>query len=320
VSLGGTSAHHATVPFGPGADFGPTNDRVDLTGTLLEGYVTSSIVLSDLEAYIERFDIPYKTFTIGEIVVEGEAVSDAAPPDLTLPGSITAEATGPDGAVVTYATSAYDVVDGAVPVACSPAPGSTFPLGTTSVTCSATDGTGNEASGSFTIEVVDTTPPAPVASGVAGPYAVDGRISISGSATDLVDPSPTLVCALAGPNGTTDISCTYAADAWALGVGGFTFSVTATDASGNEATASSTFDVVATYRSVSNLTRTWSSKATVAKDLVAILDSAYAAEQRGNLTAEAKKLAEYRAGVKAQAGKAFATDKAELLIAFSYGL
>ncbi len=117
------------------------------------------------------------------------------------------------------------------------------------------------------------------------------------------------------------VPCAYTADAWSLGaLGTYTFTVTATDAAGNIATTSATFDVVATYPSVENLTKAWSSKATVAKDLVAILESARAAEKRGAYTAEANKLAEYRAGVKAQSGKAFTAEKAALLITFSNGL
>jgi hypothetical protein len=168
----------------------------------------------------------------------------------------------------------------------------------------------------------DTTPPTPSVSGIASPYAVDARIAISGTATDRVDPAPVVACTLAAPlGGPTSVPCAYAADAWSLGtLGTYTFTVTATDAAGNTATTSDPFDVVATYPSVENLTKAWSSKATVAKDLVALLESARAAEKRGQLKSEASKLADFRAGVKAQSGKAFTRDRAELLIAFSYGL
>jgi hypothetical protein len=36
---------------------------------------------------------------------------------------------------------------------CSPPPGSTFPIGTTTVTCTATDASGNGSSASFTVHV-----------------------------------------------------------------------------------------------------------------------------------------------------------------------
>ena len=38
-------------------------------------------------------------------------------------------------------------------MSCDPASGSTFPVGTTTVNCTATDGSGNKATGSFTVTV-----------------------------------------------------------------------------------------------------------------------------------------------------------------------
>jgi len=57
------------------------------------------------------------------------------------------------GAVVTYGASASDAVDGPVPVSCAPASGTTFPIGTTTVACEASDARGNRATGSFTVTV-----------------------------------------------------------------------------------------------------------------------------------------------------------------------
>ena len=89
----------------------------------------------------------------------GVSVVDTTPPAITVPAPITAEATGPAGAAVTYSATASDLVDGSVPVTCVPPSGSTFALGTTTVTCGATDAHGNGASATFTVTVVDTTPP-----------------------------------------------------------------------------------------------------------------------------------------------------------------
>ena len=73
------------------------------------------------------------------------------------PGDLTAVAATNSTAVVTYSASATDLVDGPVAVSCSPASGSIFPVGTTTVTCSATDAHGNttpnEAKPSFTVTV-----------------------------------------------------------------------------------------------------------------------------------------------------------------------
>jgi hypothetical protein len=58
------------------------------------------------------------------------------------------------GASIQFETSATDLVDGSVAVSCNPASGSTFPLGTTTITCTAEDKatpTPNKATGSFTV-------------------------------------------------------------------------------------------------------------------------------------------------------------------------
>ena len=66
---------------------------------------------------------------------------------------MTVSATSAAGAVVTFSASATDIVDGSVAVSCTPASGSTFAPGTTTVNCTATDAAGNTASGSFTVSV-----------------------------------------------------------------------------------------------------------------------------------------------------------------------
>src|SRR5262249_22474817 len=62
--------------------------------------------------------------------------------------------------VATFGATASDLVDGSDPVVFSVLSGATFALGTTTVTYSATDAHGNSSAGSFTVTVVDTTPPA----------------------------------------------------------------------------------------------------------------------------------------------------------------
>lgn len=74
--------------------------------------------------------------------------------DLTVP------ATGPDGAAVEYPLSATDGLGGTVSTVCTPAGGSTFPVGTTPVACTATDQAGNEATAGFTVTVTAVAAPA----------------------------------------------------------------------------------------------------------------------------------------------------------------
>jgi hypothetical protein len=49
--------------------------------------------------------------------------------------------------------SAADDVDGIVPVECTPASGSIFPIGSTTVECTATDAAGNIGRASFTVTI-----------------------------------------------------------------------------------------------------------------------------------------------------------------------
>jgi HYR domain len=106
----------------------------------------------------------------GAVTVTVEAPPpDTTPPTITLPSPvpITAQATSAAGAVVTFSVSAFDNVDGTVPVSCAPASGSMFPVGDTSVGCTASDDAGNSARNTFTVSVQDmqpptVTPPAPI--------------------------------------------------------------------------------------------------------------------------------------------------------------
>jgi hypothetical protein len=80
-------------------------------------------------------------------------VQDTKAPVLTLPANTTVFATKAAGADVTLSATALDKVDGSVTVNCDHGSGSTFGIGTTTVTCTATDAHGNKATGSFTITV-----------------------------------------------------------------------------------------------------------------------------------------------------------------------
>src|SRR5207302_1203718 len=86
-------------------------------------------------------------------------VVDTTAPSLTVPGDISAEATSAAGAVVSFAASATDAVS-AVSIVYSQSAGTTFALGATTVTVTATDAAHNACSQSFKVTVVDTTVPA----------------------------------------------------------------------------------------------------------------------------------------------------------------
>jgi hypothetical protein len=129
---------------------------------------------------------------------------DTTPPTFSgVPANRVVEANGPSGSIVNYATpTATDAVDGPIAVViCSPVSGSMFPLGTTAVTCSATDSHGNTGTASFSVNVVDTTKPTLVVPSDRSVYAdtPDGISAQSSgasgfltgaSAVDIVDPHP----------------------------------------------------------------------------------------------------------------------------------
>jgi hypothetical protein len=153
------------------------------------------------------------------------------PPTLTLPPGQTVEATGPDGATVTYTVSASDAQDGTLTPSCSPASGSVFPLGTTPVNCSVTDSGGLTATGSFTVMVQDSTPPS---------LNLPGNITVqagkpaavtypAATATDLVDGSVLVSCSPASGStfalGTTTVNCSATDAHHNTATGSFTVSV-----------------------------------------------------------------------------------------------
>ena len=84
-------------------------------------------------------------------------VVDTTPPAITCPANISVVAGSGGTAVVTYAAVASDIA-GPVSLTYSPASGSTFAVGTTSVTATATDQVGLQASCAFTVTVTPLLP------------------------------------------------------------------------------------------------------------------------------------------------------------------
>ena len=92
-----------------------------------------------------------KTFTI--------TVTDSMPPTVMCPTDLLkATDAGMSNAVVRFTVTATDNVPG-VSVSCSPASGSTFQLGITTVVCAARDARGNTANCMFTVTVIDREAP-----------------------------------------------------------------------------------------------------------------------------------------------------------------
>jgi outer membrane protein assembly factor BamB len=125
---GSTGAQLFSIPTGAGA----------LSPAIVNGTV-----------FVSLFD-----FTSGgRVNAYALSVADTTPPVITVPAPITVNATSPNGAVVTYSVSATDPDDAVASLTCAPPSGSTFPIGTTTVHCTATDTHGNTSAASFTVHV-----------------------------------------------------------------------------------------------------------------------------------------------------------------------
>jgi len=179
---------------------------------------------------------------VSELTSAGETdgfvvkLGDITDPVVTPPSDVAVEADGPDGSIVTYpAANATDDVGVVSGPTCVPPSGSLFPIGLTTVTCSASDAAGNVGEATFTVTVQDTTdpmvtPPANVVVNADGP---DGSIVTypAAVATDAVGVTSGPSCVPSSgslfPPGVTTVTCT-ASDA-AGNTGSDTFGVTVTE-------------------------------------------------------------------------------------------
>lgn len=159
-------------------------------------------------------------------------VVDSTPPVVTVPESVSAEATGPL-TEVTFIATATDSVDGAVTPVCAPASGSSFAVGSTQVVCTATDVRGNAGQAAVMVIVTDTTPPVlslppPIVAVATSPAGAVVEFLVS--ASDLVSGAVTPVCTAASgftfPMGaTTTVQCSAIDARGNTGQASFTVSV-----------------------------------------------------------------------------------------------
>ncbi len=134
-------------------------------------------------------------------------------PVVTQIAPITVQATSAAGAFINVTPTATDPVDGSLPVTCDqPLPG-TYAIGTTTVTCSATNAAG-QISQPMTTSITVTDIPAvnPIPPILAPTAAATAFINVTPTATDPVDGSVPVTCdhPLPGtyPLGTTIVTCT----------------------------------------------------------------------------------------------------------------
>ena len=164
-------------------------------------------------------------------------VNDVEPPRVTAPADRTAEATSPDGAVVNDealgTATATDNAPGVTLTRSGVPPGNLFPLGTTTLTYTATDVAGNSASALQRVAVLDTTAPViAINAPAATAYTLNQAVAADYACTD----TASAVTSCAGP-----VAAGAAFDTSSPGTK--TFTVRAMDAAGNAGSRSVTYGV-----------------------------------------------------------------------------
>ena len=100
---------------------------------------------------------------------------EAQPPTVAAHANVSVAVSPPAPTTVTYTLPAgTDEQGGVAGVACLPASGSTFAVGTTTVTCTATDAVGHTDSGTFAVIVSAVAAPSPPAPSLPNSATISG--------------------------------------------------------------------------------------------------------------------------------------------------
>jgi hypothetical protein len=144
-------------------------------------------------------------------------------------------------AIVTFAPSVSDNCPG-VSLVSVPASGFAFPIGTTTVTCTATDATGNQATGTFTVTVGNPAPTVAILGPASGTIQPIGTpMALSGSFGDNAGDTHTAVWSLDGATiaGTVNEVARTVSGSYTFSAAGVYFvKLTVTDQCGGSATTS----------------------------------------------------------------------------------
>ncbi len=169
-------------------------------------------------------------------------VIDNQGPTANCPGNQTVNvASGTCAANVSWTASASDNCPGPS-VSCSPASGSSFGVGVTPVTCTATDASGNTANCTFNVTVIDNQGPTAICH---GDTTVVNDAGLCGATVSFSIPDPTDNCP-----GATSSANPASGSFFAVGTNPVT--VTATDAAGNTGICSFNVTVNDTQKPTAN--------------------------------------------------------------------
>ena len=150
------------------------------------------------------------TRMIGPAFLTVTPIATMQPPLLNTPESVSAEAASTSGANVTFTVTGFSFVDpSSLTVTCDHNSGDLYPLGTTLVTCTATDSFASTVA-SFPVLVTDTL--GPVITVPADIVTNNPVVTFTVTAVDAISGSITPICSPASgstfPNGTTFVVCT----------------------------------------------------------------------------------------------------------------
>jgi serine protease len=153
---GDLTGTNGNVSLAPAFADAPAGDyHLSLASPLIDLGTNAGVPAVDLDGEVRTIDGDGDGTPETDIGADETAPGeDTTPPVLTVPGPLTVNATSPQGAAVTFSATATDNVDPSPTVACTPTSGSVFPIGTTSVSCTAHDDAGNSTSQSFTVTVL----------------------------------------------------------------------------------------------------------------------------------------------------------------------
>lgn len=161
ITVGGAPAPTLTVPKSFTREAaGPGGGRIKFSATATD-YRGTGLTVTCKPASGALFPLGKTTVTCSTADAYGNTVSksftitivDTTAPNLTVPADFAVDATSPAGAATAFTVEATDLVSGNVIPTCTPASGSMFVIGDTTVSCTALDGAGNHASATFSVHV-----------------------------------------------------------------------------------------------------------------------------------------------------------------------
>jgi len=193
---GNPNGVYSSVPQGPKTSIGDTSPQNAQTITLTLPPECSNQPLVQIR-WVQRDQTntpdnpqcgPRPSFAIDNVTANGVPIgclADVTPPTIECPGPITRLVdAGQCTAAVNFTVNASDNCS-PVNVVSVPASGFAFPIGTTTVTSTATDASGNTTSCDFTVTVSNPAPSVAIAAPASGTVvAVNTPVAMSGTFTD----------------------------------------------------------------------------------------------------------------------------------------